>query len=219
MTRLRKVPLILAGIILLLVLGNIIVLDYKFFVQKENLPEKQVVFVERGSQSVATGSSDTSSTAVGITREEVEDIVHTATASINVNANTSTTNLVPQSTGQREFVITLGSGESTAKEWTDVTGVEAYIDNTKYGRIKSAVFEASLYTPTGNQTAYVRLYNVSDKNMVWPSELSIEGGEPKLLISTPLGLGSGNKLYRVQMKTQLGARTQLIQARVKITTE
>ncbi len=216
MTKLRRVLLALAGIILLLALGNLILLDYKFFVQEKNLPEKQVVFVERGSQSVATASAD----AIGITRQEVEEIVKIATASINIVPAQNTSAIGSQVAGPaREFLISLGSGESTAKDWTDVPGVETYIDNTKYGRIKSAVFEASLYTPTGNQTTYVRLYNVSDKNMVWPSELSIEGGEPKLLISTALGLGSGNKLYRVQMKTQLGARTQLIQARVKITTE
>lgn len=216
MTIIQKALLTLVGIIFLLILGNTVVLDYKIFFEKKNLPEKQVVFVERGSQLVATDASS----IAGITRKEVEDIVRIATASINtVPVQNTNTEGSQTSLSARELVISFGSGESTANDWTDVPGVEAYIDSTKYGRIKSAVFEASLYTPTGNQTAYVRLYNVTDKNMVWPSELSIEGGEPKLLISSSLGLGSGNKLYRVQMKTQLKARTQLIQARVRITTE
>lgn len=215
MTKTQKALFIFAGTIFVLVLGNTIFLDYKFFFEQRAEREKQVVVVEKQLEPLITPSFS----ATNITRKEVEDIVRVATASISIGGTTNITNQVSQTSGQRELVIALGSGESTANDWSDVPGVEAYIDTTKYNRIKSVVFEASLYTPTGNQTAYVRLYNVTDKNMVWPSELSIEGGEPKLLISPPLGLSSGNKLYRVQMKTQLRARTQLVQARVRITTE
>ena len=80
------------------------------------------------------------------------------------------------------------------------------------------VFEVSLYTPTGNQTAYARLYNVTDKHPVWYSEVSIEGGTPQTKISNNIILDTGNKLYQVQMKTQLQARTNLENARVHIIT-
>ena len=118
----------------------------------------------------------------------------------------------------REYFVPLGSGSSLAKDWEDIPGATAYIDSTAYSSIKKVVFEVSLYTPTGNQTAYARLYNVTDKHPVWYSEVSIEGGTPQTKISNNIILDTGNKLYQVQMKTQLQARTNLENARVHIIT-
>jgi hypothetical protein len=124
----------------------------------------------------------------------------------------------PSTSSVKEFFITLGSGSSTTLEWTDIPGAQGYIDSSAYGRTKTVTFEVSLYTPTGNQTAYARLYNITDKHPVWNSDVSIEGGTPQLKISNPITLDSGSKLYQVQMKTQLESRTNLENARVHITT-
>ena len=125
---------------------------------------------------------------------------------------------VPPSSVVKEFFIPLGSGSSTASDWTDVGGVSANIDNSQYGQIKNVTFEASVYIPTGNETAYIRLYNVTDKHPVWYSDLFLEGGIAKLLVSKPISLDSGNKLYQVQMKTSLQYQAVLSQARIHITT-
>lgn len=117
----------------------------------------------------------------------------------------------------REFFISFGSGSSLAGDWEDVLGAEAYIDKSKYGLLKEVIFEASLIIPTGNERAFVRLYNVSDRHPVWNSEIFLEGGEAKLLLSSPINLDDGKKLYRVQMKTSLKYPANLIQARLKIT--
>jgi hypothetical protein len=119
----------------------------------------------------------------------------------------------------REYFIPFGSGSSQAGDWEDLIGVEAYLDKSKYGRIKEAVFEISGLIPTGNEQAFVRLYNVSDQRPVWNSEVWWEGGGSKFLISSPVNLDQGKKLYRVQMKTSLKYPANLIQARLKITTE
>lgn len=131
---------------------------------------------------------------------------------------TSTT--APAQTGSsvKEFIISFGGGSNASEDWEDVPGLQAYVDSTKYGSIRSVVFEATMRIPTGNQTAYVRLYNATDKHPVWLSEMSLEGGAPKLLASQPLTLSSGNKLYQVQMKTQLKFQAVLDQARLRITT-
>ena len=73
--------------------------------------------------------------------------------------------------------------------------------------------------PNGNQRAYARLFNVTDKHPVWFSEVWLEGGTPRLLVSEPITLAEGRKLYRVQMKTTLKDLAILTQARVKITTQ
>lgn len=116
----------------------------------------------------------------------------------------------------KELYIPLGTGVNTTTDWTDVKGSAAYVNAGSYGSMKKVTFEASIGVPSGNQTAYVRLYNATDKHPVWYSEITMAGAGPELLISTPITLDSGNKLYQVQMKSQLGAATNLLQARIHI---
>lgn len=158
-------------------------------------------------------------------KEEVSKIYETiqeATASVRLlltpvpgGVSESLNSSVPST---KEFFVPLGSGTNSLDEWTDVAGAQAYIDRSQYGLIKSVVFEASAYIPNGNQTIRVRLFNVTDKHPVWLSEMSHEGGAAKLLVSEPITLDPGNKLYQVQMKNQLKDKVNLVQARVRITT-
>ncbi len=119
----------------------------------------------------------------------------------------------------KEFFVPFGSGSSSSGDWEDVGGLKAYVDSTQYPSIKNVVFEASVRIPTGNEVAYVRLFNETDKHPVWFSEVSLEGGTPKLLVSDPITLDQGNKLYKVQMKTSLKYSAILDQARIHITTK
>lgn len=137
-----------------------------------------------------------------------------------VPSSQSTTTSTPRQSSStvKEFFIPFGSGSNSAGDWSDVSGLAAYLDTTQYGQIKSVYFETSIHIPTGNETASVRLFNVTDKHPVWFSEVSIEGGTPKLLISDPITLDSGRKLYQVQMKTSLKYEAVIDQARVHITT-
>lgn len=118
----------------------------------------------------------------------------------------------------KEYYVPLGSGTNTTSDWTDVVGASASIDTASYGKIKQATFEATVTVPAGSQTVWVRLFNATDKHPVWSSEVTTESSGPILLTSKPITLDSGNKLYQVQMKTQLKALTNLVQSRVRITT-
>lgn len=132
--------------------------------------------------------------------------------SSSLTANTSTSGSV------KEYFIPLGSGVTSTTDWANVSGLESYIDTALYQNIKVAYFEISLRIPTGNQTVYARLYNQTDKHAVWFSDVSFDGGTPKLLVSPTIKLDTGNKLYIVQIKTQLGYQVFIDQARVHITT-
>ncbi|MBU1326527.1 hypothetical protein KKB64_03735 [Patescibacteria group bacterium] len=128
--------------------------------------------------------------------------------------------LINRSTGTsaKEFYISLGTGSNASSDWADVTGAKAYIDTTSYGKIKKVTFEASLQVPSGSQISYVRLFNATDKHAVWFSEISLAGSGPELLTSSPIALDPGNKLYQVQMKSQLAKSTSLLFARIHILT-
>lgn len=189
---------------------NLIALDFivsKNLTSKDQAPAVKETIVEKTAD---LGSLACPSSCISQIKE--------ATASIKLVQPTPLPQ--PQAVSQSisgEFFIPLGSGTNSTNDWADLAGVQAYVDSTKYGRIKSVVFEASLRIPTGNETAYARLFNVTDKHPVWFSEVSLDGGTPKLLISQPITLDLGNKLYQVQMKTSLKFPAVLDQARIHIT--
>ncbi len=116
----------------------------------------------------------------------------------------------------KEFFVPFGIGSNSSDDWQDVGGLRTTLDPANYGNIKTVTFEASVRIPTGNETAYVRLYNATDKHPVWFSDVSLEGGTPQLLISKPITLDLGNKTYQVQMKTSLKFQAFLDQARLHI---
>jgi hypothetical protein len=122
----------------------------------------------------------------------------------------------PVTASVKEYFIPFGSGQNSSDDWQNVTGLQTYIDSSKYPNIKSVVFEASVHIPTGNESANVRLFNATDKHPVWFSDVSLAGGDAQFLISQPISLDPGNKLYQVQMKTQLQYPAMLDQARIHI---
>lgn len=137
----------------------------------------------------------------------------------NVEKEAETSSPSSKASFVKEFYIPFGTGMNQTDEWTNVPGLEAYIDKSSYAGIKKVTFEASIHVPTGNQTADVRLFNSTKDHAVWDSEMTFTGGgTPQLLISKPITLDSVNNLYKVQMKTQLKYPAYLDQARIHITT-
>jgi hypothetical protein len=118
----------------------------------------------------------------------------------------------------KEYYVPLGSGSNATDEWADVVGASASIDTASYGKMKQVTFEATVTVPAGSQKVWVRLYNATDKHPVWYSELTTDSSGPILLQSPAITLDKGNKVYQVQMKTQLKNLTNLVQSRVKILT-
>ena len=114
-----------------------------------------------------------------------------------------------------EIFIPFGSGTTTNDQWEDISGTEAYIDTAKYRGIDTVYFEVAMHIPTKNGIVYTRLYNVTDKHPVWFSEVSTTADKSTFL-ATKINLDTGNKQYRVQMKTSLKYESILDFARVKI---
>ena len=151
--------------------------------------------------------------------KEIYKAIYQATASAQTiayqssapsNSNASSSNSL------RQFSVSLGSGTNATTTWTSVPGVAAYINTAQYGTIQSVTFQASLFVPTGNQIAYVQLYDATNQHPVWFSTMSMSGGSAQLLISSPITLDPGNNLYEVQVMSQLGFPTNLVQSSVNI---
>ena len=143
----------------------------------------------------------------------------------NDTCPTACINRINQATGKtvtnsaKEYYVPLGTGTNVTDDWTDVSGASAYIDTGAYNKIKEARFEATVVTPAGSQRIWVRLFNATDKHPVWYSEVTTDTSGAQLLTSSAIALDKGNKLYQVQMKSQLKGLTNLNQSRVHITTQ
>lgn len=208
----------LISVIGVLIILNLVYLDISAFknarieVQKETATVASVIYDTVSSNQVCPNSC--------------LNQIYQATAASKISSQniTPTKNPTPIPTAiaaisqTKEFYIPLGSGTNSSDDWQDVAGIKASIDSANYSSIKSVIFEASVHIPTGNQVAFVRLFNETDKHPVWFSDVSLEGGTPQLLLSKPITLDSGNKIYKVQMKTSLKYQAILDQARVHIIT-
>jgi len=122
------------------------------------------------------------------------------------------------SSNVKEYYVPLGSGTNASDDWADVSGASAYVDTASYGKMKKVTFEATISQPVSSQKVWVRLFNATDKHHVWYSEVATDDAGPILLASPAITLDTGNKLYQVQMKTQLKGLTSLTQSRIHIIT-
>lgn len=124
---------------------------------------------------------------------------------------------VAKDTSVKEQFIPFGSGSNQTSDWADVSGLQANIDFGNYKNIKEVRFEVSVAIPTANQTASVRLFNVTDKHPVWYSEVTTTNNV--YAASKPIIYDKGEKTYQVQMKTQLQYLANLTLARLHIILE
>lgn len=147
------------------------------------------------------------------------DLIRQATSSVAKQTTSSNISAALQSVSAKEYYVTFGSGQTGNDQYEDVPGLTAYIDSTKYGKIKSVTFEATIRIPTANGRIYVQLFNATDQHPVWFSEVSAEGTTSQLITSPPITLDSGNKLYKVQAKTTLKYSSLIDQARIHIITQ
>lgn len=201
-------------IVILLLIGDIAFLNYKVLygakeqeTEEPNDSDFNVVDLEEGK--IIDSCSPYSCV----------DLIKQATASLSPKTATTGKSSAPSTSSAKEFYVTFGSGQTLSGEWEDIAGLSVYIDSTKYGKIKTVTFEAALRIPTANGRVYTQLFNDTDKHPVWFSEVSAEGNKSQLVISSPIQLDSGNKLYKVQMKTTLKFLSLLDQARVHILVE
>lgn len=199
-----------------LFLLNLLFLDFVIFDRREQrIVEKNIPVPEVFNACPASCLSEISQAAKEATRS-------VKLASITSAPTPTTKPISPTQTqiqnSVKEFFVPFGSGSNSSDDWQDILGLKATLDPANFAIIKTVAFEATVRIPTGNEIAYVRLYNATDKHPVWFSEVSLEGGTPQLLISKPITLDSGNKTYQVQMKTSLKFQAFLDQSRLHIIT-
>lgn len=190
---------------------NILAIDYWIYTTDFQNPKKLETSKQPTVQKTVT-------TNVQSCPQSCISYIQEATASSVVSE--TTTGGVSKTSQIREFFIPIGSGTNSSSDWEDVAGLQVVVDTAQYGKIKNAYFEVSVNVPNGNEIVYVRLYNVTDKHPVWFSELTfVNANTAQQLTSDNITLDSGNKAYKVQMKTQLKIPASLNSSRIRILTQ
>ncbi len=199
----------------IIIFCDLLFLNYKLLNEPKNISTNVSKQVNSDKQANDQGVSVTKQedTCGAICMSEINKAISTLSSQKTSQDHVSTNPTA------KEYFIPFGTGAISSTDWQDVPGLQATINGSSYGVIKSATFEVSIHVPTGNETAEVQLFNVTAGHPVWFSDLIFSGGStPQFLTSPPVTLDPGSNSYKVQMKTQLGYSANLDQARVHITT-
>ncbi len=172
--------------------------------------------LNRGNNAVFTSSSIKHSITSVPSPMMVDSLSPTSIPTPVPTTITSSGSSGVQSGGVKDLYIPLGSGTTQSNVWTNIPGAEAQIDFGQYQHIKEVRFEASIYVPDSNEAVSVRLYNITDNHPVWYSQVTTNSNNNNYLISGPVSYVFGQKLYQVQMETQLQAPANLVQSRIHV---
>ena len=189
------------GILVVILIANVVYLNS--------------ILLKNAASDSATKASIRPPLAASPTSSEVSTPVSVSTETPMPPSLAQSTVSYPQNS-IKDYFIPLGSGTNQTSDWADVPGVQAVVNLGQYQNIKEIRFEASVYVPTGNQSVSVRLFNATDKHPVWYSEVAMSENTSASLTSGPIIYEKGDKLYTVQMRTQLQSLANLTQARIHI---
>ncbi len=198
-----KVGFLIIGVIIVLILVNVIYLNFFFF-------------KNRGSSRITTAQSSHNSILPSPTLIQSGPTPCTNCISPTTPVTISSSAFPIQASAVKDYFVPLGSGTNQSSDWMDVPGIQATIDFGQYTNIKEIHFEASVYLPNAGEQVWVRLFNKTDQHPVWFSDVSMNDNSSSYLVSAPIVYDKGAKLYQVQMKTQLQAVANLVQARIHI---
>lgn len=232
---LNSVKANLVYIILGVLAVNVLVLDYfTFFTKPKSFRQiitvtnpatgtttttQTVPVIEAGSTSTAPSQAAQPVTAVDMCPNTCMTAIKTATASLTLTQQVTNNTTQQVSGGAQEFFVPFGAGSGQSQgTYTTLGSLQAYVNMSQYTGVQTVTFEVSATIPNGNQSISVQLYNATDGYAIPNSQLTMSGGAPQLLISPNITLPSGNKLYQVQVNTQLNSPVTIDQARLHITT-
>ncbi len=209
---------ILVGILFL----NVLILNYFTFFGKPR-PIVQNITVG-GTPTSGTANSAQNGTQTTLQQQiGAADVcpntcltaIKTATSSLKLTQNVTNTTTQQVSSGSNEYFVPFGAATGASQgNFSTLSALQAYMNISNYTNVASVVLEVSI---ASNGISSVQLYDATDGYVIPNSQVTTQGGSPQLLISGPLTLPAGNKLYQIQIQTQLNSPATIDQARLHIT--
>lgn len=214
-------------VFVLLIVGNIFYLDYKYFFATEKTEPilKENIVYERESRDQIPVQNDACPAYC-------VDLLKTATMSSSKKETAETKNtvssppvpvqsvtVIKKETTKGEFFIPLGSGNiSEIGAWKNIDSAQATFNPKNYANLKEIYFEVIMHIPNAQGVLKARLLNTSDNFIFAGEELTTVSGTGELKsVRIPLPLDSV-KTYKVQMYTTMTSGV-LDLARIRVVTE
>lgn len=146
------------------------------------------------------------------------DEISGAVATLAADPKTITKTITPtvsSSDSAKEYIIYLGSGSTTSRDWVEIEGTKTTINSANYPIISNMEFQASLKIVGGEARA--RLKNKTTGAIFHGSEVMHNSSATTWVWSTGLPLHGGNNEYVVELRSTSGELAQLEGARVRLT--
>lgn len=135
----------------------------------------------------------------------------------NQSPGPTTTTTQVASTTKYPLYIPLGAGgQAGDKGWFALNQYQISIDPGQYSGYTSMQLEVNYRLLQKSGTAHARLYNATDNTAISTSEVTTTSDEFSLVTSGGFTLTSGNKIYKLQIKSIEGVEIQLESARIKV---
>ena len=155
---------------------------------------------------------------IAVLKEQLDEISGViATLAAEPRTIVKTVSRPASSKSAKEYVIYLGSGSTTAREWTEIEGTKTTVNSANYSVIKNVEFQASLKIVGGEARA--RLKNKTTGAIFYDSEVMHNSSVVPWVSRTGLPLHGGNNEYVVELRSTSGELAQLEGARLRITVE
>lgn len=132
------------------------------------------------------------------------------------SGSSSTTSQASSSTKKPPLYIPLASSLTvSSSSYSEAGGSSFSIDPGDYPGYSSVQLEGNLKVASGNDKAFARVKN-PDGTSILSSEVSTSSQTSVWVSSSGFSLGSGNKTYKIEMKTLTGFGATLENARIKV---
>lgn len=202
----------------ILMIVNLLVLDFVWFKPKVTTPQETQTFL---------ASTPIPGAEIGVVcgtdcLKEIQQEVQKAVANLPTVKPTAEkiAQPIPTSPSTKIVYISIGSTGSTANtSWADIPGTDFYFDLSDYPGVKSVRWEASLQSYLSSDPVYVRLYDVTNNRAVDGSDLTTTFSTYQYIRSSDLTIWRGNNLYRIQARGSSGNTVNLSSPRLKIILE
>lgn len=111
-----------------------------------------------------------------------------------------------------------GDNVTTSQTWQTLSGMEVYIDSSKYPSNITVTWDAAMQLTSGNGVGFARLVNASNNNAIlFGSEISTSSETQVRVVSGSFYLQPGNNLYVVQAYSNTGYQIGVSNPRIKVT--
>lgn len=114
----------------------------------------------------------------------------------------------------KEYVVYLGSGQTSNRDWTDISSAATTVNTSNYGQLKAVDFEAALSIIGGE--AHARLKNQTTGTPFYQTEIFNNTSSADWLTSSQFMLTNGSNSYVVQLKSSSGEMAILNGSRIHL---